>query len=93
MKICITYHCIVLHAISKLFISAPYYPSKCQYKSAVWYTNDNQRISVEKKVEELSKGGERKVYVDIKPINAFYRAEEYHQDFLEKQTGARAPIW
>lgn len=78
---------------SKFIISAPYYPSKCQYKSAVWYTTDKQRISVEKKVEELSKGGERKVYVDIKPINAFYRAEEYHQDFLEKQTGARAPIW
>ena len=70
---------------------APFYPSKCQYKSAIWYTNENQLKTAQMKVEELSKGGQRKVYVDLEPVNAFYKAEEYHQDFLEKQMSARAP--
>ena len=72
---------------------APYYPSKCQYKSGVWYTSDEQRIAAEKKVEELSKGGQRKVYVDIEPVKAFYEGEEYHQNFLDKQVSSRAPMW
>ena len=72
---------------------APYYPSKCQYKSGVWFTSDEQRIAAEKKIEELSKGGQRKVYVDIEPVKAFYRGEEYHQNFLEKQVSSRAPMW
>ena len=29
----------------------------------------------QKKVEELSKDGQREVYVDLEPINAFYKAE------------------
>ena len=70
---------------------APYYPSKCQYRSVIWYTNEEQRGAAQKKIEELSKGGQRKVYVDLEPVTTFYRGEEYHQDFLEKQMSARAP--
>lgn len=70
---------------------APFYPSKCQYRSAIFYSNDKQLDAARNKVEELSKGGQRKVYVDLEPVTAFYRAEEYHQDFLEKQMSARAP--
>jgi len=30
------------------------------------------------------------VYVGVEPVSAFYRAEEYHQDFITKQmNGAR----
>ena len=36
------------------------------------------------------KGGQRKVYVDIEPVSAFYRGEEYHQDFLDKQMSTSA---
>lgn len=69
----------------------PYYPSKCQYRSAIFYCNDEQLAAAQKKIEELRKGGSRKVYVDLEPVSTFYMAEEYHQDFLEKQMSARAP--
>lgn len=70
---------------------APFYPSKCQYRSAIFYCSEEQRNAAQKKVEELGKGGQRKVYVDVEPVSAFYRGEEYHQNFLEKQMSARAP--
>mmetsp|Transcript_36751 Transcript_36751/g.79328 ORF Transcript_36751/g.79328 Transcript_36751/m.79328 type:complete len:126 (+) Transcript_36751:304-681(+) len=72
---------------------APYYPSKCQYRSAVFYCSDSQRNAAKKKIEELGKDGQRKVYVDLEPVSKFYRGEEYHQDFLEKQMSARAPTF
>ena len=73
---------------------APYYPSsKCQYRSAIWFGNEDQHEKAKNKIEQLSKGGERKVYVDLEPITTFYKAEEYHQNFLEKQTSARSPMF
>lgn len=69
----------------------PYYPSKCQYRSAIFYCNDGQLAAAQKKIKELGKGGSRKLYVDLEPVTNFYMAEEYHQDFLEKQMSARAP--
>jgi peptide-methionine (S)-S-oxide reductase len=69
----------------------PFYPSKCQYRSAIFYCNNKQLNAAQKKIEELRKGGLRKVYVDLEPVSVFYMAEEYHQDFLEKQMSSRAP--
>lgn len=69
----------------------PYYPSKCQYRSAIFYCDDEQFAVAQRKIQQLSKGGQRKVYVDLEPVSTFYMAEEYHQDFLEKQMSARAP--
>ena len=69
---------------------APFYPSKCQYRSAIFYSNGTQRDAAKSKVEELGNGGRRKVYVDIEPVSAFYRAEEYHQDFMDKQMSSSA---
>jgi peptide-methionine (S)-S-oxide reductase len=70
---------------------APFYPSKCQYRSAIFYCSEEQLHAAQRKIDELSKGGLRKVYVDLEPVTTFYRAEEYHQDFLDKSMSARAP--
>lgn len=73
---------------------APSHPaSSRQYRSAIFYRDDAQRDAATKKLVAMSRGGERKVCVDLEPASAFYRGEEYHQDFLDKQTGARAPAF
>ena len=71
----------------------PFYPSSRQYRSAIFYTGEEQLRAAARKIDDLTRGGRRKVYVDLEPVTAFYRAEEYHQDFLEKQTRARAPLF
>lgn len=68
----------------------PFYPSKTQYRSAIFYSSKKQKDAALKIIEGLGRGGRTKVFVDLEPISAFYRAEEYHQDFLDKQKSARS---
>ena len=56
-----------------------------QYRSAVYYHDDEQRAVVESMVEELeSSGAYENIVTEIESLETFYRAEEKHQDFYEK---------
>ncbi|GAB3689912.1 peptide-methionine (S)-S-oxide reductase MsrA [Salinarchaeum chitinilyticum] len=57
-----------------------------QYRSAVYYHDDAQRETVEAFVEELESAGvyDDPIVTEIEPIGEFYVAEEYHQDYFEK---------
>ena len=66
-------------------------PMKTQYKSAIWVKNDDERkiaLDLLEKMKQDKEGTE--VYVDVEDANPFYRAEEYHQDFLNKQKRSRS---
>lgn len=53
-----------------------------QYRSVIFYTNDEQRIIAEKIKAELSK--KYTVSTSIEKAKEFYMAEEYHQDYYQK---------
>lgn len=59
-------------------------PRKRQYRSAIFFRNDEQRVDAFTKIQTMEVRGP-KVYSDIEPLSAFYRAEEYHQDFVNKR--------
>ncbi len=52
-----------------------------QYRSAVFYHNDNQRNILESKIEEWQPSFSRKIVTEVVPLENFYLAEEYHQDY------------
>jgi peptide-methionine (S)-S-oxide reductase len=58
-----------------------------QYRSAIFFHNQNQRTAAEASMQELHKSGrfERPIVTEIAPASKFHRAEEYHQRYLEKQ--------
>ena len=60
-----------------------------QYRSAIFYTSDEQRQIAESVKAEVDKSGKWKdpVVTDITKASAFYPAEEYQQDYLQKNTG------
>ncbi len=57
-----------------------------QYRSVVFYHSPEQKRVAEAKREELDRSGKfrRPIVTQIEPASAFYRAEEYHQRYLEK---------
>jgi peptide-methionine (S)-S-oxide reductase len=56
-----------------------------QYRSAVFYHSDEQREVAESLIEELEREGVYdEVVTEVDPLETFYEAEEYHQDYYEK---------
>ena len=57
-----------------------------QYKSIIFYHTEEQKIIAEKSKEKLQKSNKFKkpIVTEIKPLDIFYKAEEYHQNYLEK---------
>jgi peptide-methionine (S)-S-oxide reductase len=57
-----------------------------QYRSAIFYHNDEQKQLAEKYKAELNKSGawENPVVTEIAPYTAFYKAEDYHQDYFNQ---------
>jgi len=55
-----------------------------QYRSAVFYTNDEQRQDTETYIRNLEskKVFKKKIVTQIVPLEKFYPAEDYHQDFI-----------
>jgi len=65
-----------------------------QYRSAVYYHDDDQRRAVERFVGELDAGDFRSyendtVVTEIAPLERFWEAEQRHQDYYEKNPGDR----
>ncbi|MCU4799976.1 peptide-methionine (S)-S-oxide reductase MsrA [Halobacteria archaeon HArc-gm2] len=55
-----------------------------QYRSAVFYHDEAQREAVEAFVDDIQSGYDDDIVTEIAPLETFYEAEEYHQDYFEK---------
>jgi peptide-methionine (S)-S-oxide reductase len=55
-----------------------------QYRSIVLYANEAQRLAAEKAISLEAARWPRPIVTELKPLDAFYPAEEYHQDFYRK---------
>ncbi len=56
-----------------------------QYRTAIFYLNDEQKHLAEaSKAELLQSGKLDKIDTDILPATTFYPAEEYHQEYYKK---------
>jgi methionine-S-sulfoxide reductase len=64
---------------------------KAPYRSAIFYHSEEQRRIAERVKEEISQSGKwnNPVVTEISPATKFYPAEAYHQDYLERISGAR----
>ena len=58
-----------------------------QYRSVIFYHSPEQQAAAEESKANLEKSGRfpRPIVTQIEPAPKFYRAEEYHQRYLEKR--------
>jgi peptide-methionine (S)-S-oxide reductase len=57
-----------------------------QYRSVIFYHNEEQKTIAEKVIEELDKEGiwDSPIVTRLEPLKAFHRAETYHKDYYKK---------
>ena len=57
-----------------------------QYKSVIFYTNVDEMNLAKEKIDKIDAGGFFKdpIVTELREAATFYKAEEYHQDFIEK---------
>jgi len=58
-----------------------------QYRSAIFAHDDDQRATAETFIERLEAEGaydDGEIVTEVEPLDEFYEAEEYHQDYYEK---------
>jgi peptide-methionine (S)-S-oxide reductase len=61
-----------------------------QYRSAVFYTNPEQKKAAEETIAKLNAEGVfgRKIVTQVAPLDVFYPAEDYHHDYFRKNPSA-----
>lgn len=52
-----------------------------QYRSGIYYRDDNQRHIAEKSLKLAQKNLPQNIVTEIKPLESFTNAEDYHQNF------------
>lgn len=83
------------HELLRIFFSVAADPTQlnrqgpdegAQYRSVIFYTNDEQKRIALAYIAQLTKGHtySRPIITEVVPLTAFYAAEEYHQNFLER---------
>jgi peptide-methionine (S)-S-oxide reductase len=65
-----------------------------QYRSAIFFHSPEQETAARKSKEKAQASGRfrRLIVTEITPASTFYRAEEYHQRYLEKRGAASCHI-
>lgn len=60
-----------------------------QYRSTIFYADDEQRRVAQAYIEQLDEAGifGDPIVTTLEPLDAFFVAEEYHQDYAERNPG------
>jgi peptide-methionine (S)-S-oxide reductase len=60
--------------------------SGTQYRSGIYYSSDEQKQIAESLIAEMNRDKlfGKPVVTEVKPLDNYWPAEEYHQDFFEK---------
>lgn len=55
-----------------------------QYRTGIYYTDENDLVVINKVIFEQQKKCSEEIVVEVMPLENFYPAEDYHQDYLTK---------
>jgi peptide-methionine (S)-S-oxide reductase len=88
-------HRVSYGQLLKVFFSVAHDPTQLnrqgadqgrQYRSAIFYTDEEQKRVAEAYIQQLNAAGayEKPIVTEVAPLEAFYQAEAYHQDYAER---------
>jgi peptide-methionine (S)-S-oxide reductase len=63
-----------------------------QYRSAIFYHTPEQQAAAQASKEKMQASFKNRIVTEITPASDFHRAEDYHQQYLEKRGLAHCSI-
>ncbi|HEX2986326.1 MAG TPA: peptide-methionine (S)-S-oxide reductase MsrA, partial [Caproiciproducens sp.] len=63
-----------------------------QYRTGIYYTDPADEPVVRDSIRKLQQRCDRPVAIEVRPLENFYTAEEYHQKYLDKNPGGYCHI-
>ena len=57
------------------------------YRSAIFYQNESEKKAAEDAIARNQVHWDKPIVTSIEPLTTFWSAEEYHQDYLQKNPG------
>lgn len=86
---------ITYEQILKIYFSVAHDPTQLnrqgpdsgtQYRSAIFYANEEQKQAAQAYIDQLNQADifNKPIVTQLVPLNDFYAAEEYHQNFIER---------
>lgn len=63
-----------------------------QYRTGIYYADEKDFAIIEGSIKELQKRYDKPIAIEVKPLENFYPAEEYHQKYLDKNPGGYCHI-
>ena len=63
-----------------------------QYRTGIYYIDEADLAVIQPKLRALAEQYDAPLAVELKPLENFYSAEEYHQKYLEKNPGGYCHI-
>lgn len=55
-----------------------------QYRTGIYFVDSQDEDFIQKSISELQKRYQEKIAIEVKPLVNYYKAEEYHQKYLDK---------
>ncbi|MCB9756899.1 MAG: peptide-methionine (S)-S-oxide reductase MsrA [Candidatus Omnitrophica bacterium] len=79
---------IVWYNIDPTAVNSQFADHGTQYRSAIFYHNEEQKRLAEESKKALAASGkfDQPIVTEIVPATVFYPAEEYHQDYYKKNS-------
>ena len=63
-----------------------------QYRTGIYYTDEADKAIIENILAKEQTKHDKPIAIEVEPLRQFYEAEEYHQDYLEKNPGGYCHI-
>ena len=63
-----------------------------QYRTGIYYTDEADKTIIENILAKEQTKHDKPIAIEVDPLKQFYDAEEYHQDYLEKNPGGYCHI-
>lgn len=55
-----------------------------QYRTAIFWQTNAQEALINSEIEKLAERLNKDIAIEVSPLNSFYRAEDEHQNYLDK---------